>query len=43
MRTKRTIATLAAATAVALAAVGPASASAHPASAKKDIDRKSVV
>jgi uncharacterized surface protein with fasciclin (FAS1) repeats len=37
MRTKRTISTLAAATAVAVAAVGPASASAHPASPKKDI------
>ena len=43
MRTKRTISTLAAATAVALAAIGPASASARteegaaPASAKKDI------
>ena len=37
MRTKRTISTLAAATAVAVAAVGPASASARPASAKKDI------
>ena len=43
MRTKRTITTLAAATAVALAAIGPASASARtesnavPASAKKDI------
>jgi uncharacterized surface protein with fasciclin (FAS1) repeats len=43
MRTKRTIPTLAAATAVALAAVGPASASARPAagavpaSAKKDL------
>ena len=43
MRTKRTIPTLAAATAVALAAIGPASASARtegsavPASAKKDI------
>ena len=43
MSTKRTISTLAAATAVALAAIGPASASARtesnavPASAKKDI------
>jgi len=43
MRTKRTISTLAAVTAVAVAAVGPASASARatgdavPASAKKDI------
>ena len=43
MRTKRTISTLAAATAVALAAIGPASASARtdgsavPASAKNDI------
>lgn len=37
MSTKRTISTLAAATAVAVAAVGPASASAHPASPKKDI------
>ena len=43
MRTKRTISTLAAATAVALAAIGPASASARtesnavPANAKKDI------
>jgi len=43
MRTKRTITTLAAATTVALAAIGPASASARtegsavPASAKKDI------
>jgi uncharacterized surface protein with fasciclin (FAS1) repeats len=43
MRTKRTIPTFAAATAVALAAIGPASASARPegsavpASAKKDI------
>ena len=43
MRTKRTISALAAATAVALAAIGPASASARtesnavPASAKKDI------
>ena len=43
MRTKRTISTLAAATAVALAAIGPASASARtegsavPASGKKDI------
>jgi uncharacterized surface protein with fasciclin (FAS1) repeats len=37
MRTKRTIPTLAAATAVALTAVAPAPASARPASAKKDI------
>jgi uncharacterized surface protein with fasciclin (FAS1) repeats len=39
MRTKRTISTLAAATAVAVAAVGPAAASARPAgsAAKKDI------
>ena len=37
MRTKRTISTLAAATAVALAAVGPASAGARPASPQKDI------
>ena len=37
MSIKRTISTLAAATAVAVAAVGPASASAHPASPKKDI------